>query len=174
MPIETLAVGDTVVAVDQHGRTLPVRIHDLFNRFSPITVVETAAGPLRTTSEHPLWMGGTIFRPVSKLQPGDQVMRCSDGVITPTGVLSIHQEKGDGEQVFNMHVDAPNTYVAGGFVVHNKTGTGSDSDSQLFKVASVSPGSGGGGNGTWLHEDKNILLAFTLPPSPSPPPPPSQ
>jgi hypothetical protein len=113
-------VGDVVLAMDETGRITPQPVTTLFrHNDAAILEVETEAATLRTTREHPLWMGGDLYRDAGDLKPGDKIMRYVDGHVTATIVRSLHENKGR-ETVYNIEVDTIHTYVAGGFVVHNK------------------------------------------------------
>lgn len=116
--IETLKVGDEVIAVDSGKRSHTVRITGTSSRQSRILVLETDAGPLRTTAGHHMWIGGQEFRPAGDLKTGDTVMAMKDGKVYPTTVRGLHFEEGEAT-VYNMEVDDLHTFVAKGFVVHN-------------------------------------------------------
>lgn len=110
VPIEKLRPGD-VVLTGQGGTAV---VEATFVMRDRVLTVETDAGTLRTTAEHSVLCADGEFRLAGKLARGDRlpgatVMRCVPG---------------DEQLVFNLRVGAPHTFVAGGFVVHNKGGGG--------------------------------------------------
>ncbi|NBO19622.1 MAG: prepilin-type N-terminal cleavage/methylation domain-containing protein, partial [Proteobacteria bacterium] len=72
--IEELNAGDIVFAVDANGVRSPVRVKATMRKNSATLTVVTDRGLLRTTTEHPLWVGGDDFREAGRLKPGDTVM----------------------------------------------------------------------------------------------------
>lgn len=118
--IEQLKPDDEVLAVVDETHTVPVKIVKFLAKRSQILSVVTDDGELRTTREHPLWLGEEQFVQAGDLQPGDRVMMWKGDMARPATVLELRYEDGD-EPVFNIEVEAPHTYIAGGFVVHNKS-----------------------------------------------------
>lgn len=106
--IESLKPGDVVLS----GQGGPTDIEATFVTRAPVLSVETDVGTLRTTAEHPLLCGDGRFRPASELSHGDRLGRA----------MVIRCVPQDEQLVFNLRVDAPHTFVASGFVVHNKGG----------------------------------------------------
>lgn len=119
VPIETISRGDIVLAINEHGQAIPERVTTLF-RHTDISILEldTEAGTLRTTREHPLWMGGKLWRAAGDLKPKEQVMLHQGGKIVATTVLGLRVDQGR-EDVFNIEVESTHTYIANNFVVHN-------------------------------------------------------
>ena len=70
--IETLRPGDIVLSVGPDLRAVDSPVEAIHLAFTPITVVRTTAGELKTTAEHPLMMRDGAFRPAGELKPGDQ------------------------------------------------------------------------------------------------------
>ncbi len=117
--IESLRERDVVVAITSEGKKKEVTIYATIKRRSRLLTVVTDGGALVTTEEHPLWMGGEIFRNAGTLKPGDQVMMWIADAAIPVTVVML--ERGHEEvDVYNMEVGSPHVYVANGFVVHNK------------------------------------------------------
>lgn len=117
-PIETLAAGDEVIAVDEQGKPHKVHITETFKRNSRILVVKTDDGSLRTTAGHYMWLGGKLFRPAGQLKTGDTIMMVKDSKPQATTVRTLRFEK-KSAPVYNMELDDLHTFVAGGFIVHN-------------------------------------------------------
>jgi predicted lipid-binding transport protein (Tim44 family) len=123
VPIERIRKGDRVTAVDGNGRPAEAQVQETHTRRSPLLVMQTTRGGLRTTTEHPLALASGGFRPAGDVLPGNAIMAWRDGAMIPAVVTGRRFAEGD-EAVYNLTVDAPHTYIAGGFVVHNKGGGG--------------------------------------------------
>jgi predicted lipid-binding transport protein (Tim44 family) len=121
LPIERLAPGDAVLGVTSDGRLVPVRVEAVYETAIALFTVRTDGGDLVTTAEHPVALADGGFRPAGDLLPGEEVLLCRTGRLQRAKVLSTCQEPGD-RRVLNLQVDGPHTFVAGGFVVHNKGG----------------------------------------------------
>jgi predicted lipid-binding transport protein (Tim44 family) len=121
VPIETLASGDEVFAVDSNGRTVHTTVKILFISRSPVMQVRMGDEVLAATEEHPVGIGRGRFRQAGELRPGDSILRWKDGRVVARKVHGISNPTGD-ELVFNLQVDGPNTFIADGIVVHNKGG----------------------------------------------------
>jgi predicted lipid-binding transport protein (Tim44 family) len=135
-PIESLILGDTVLAPQADGRLSPAAVTGLYLNFTPLLVLDTAQGVLRTTDEHPLLTPAGDFQLAGGLDAGARLMR-ADG--SPAIVRSVTRSTAPGP-VYNLQVAGPHTFVADGFVVHNKGGGGGGS----FRSSSGSRSSGGG------------------------------
>jgi intein/homing endonuclease/predicted lipid-binding transport protein (Tim44 family) len=119
--IETLVSGDEVLAVDEGGRTVSTRVRTIFINKSSLLEIETRAGRLVATADHPIALGQGRFRPAGELNSGEPILQWKKGrtLITPIGRV---REGNEEALVFNLTVDAPHTFIAGGIVVHNKGG----------------------------------------------------
>ena len=123
MAIEKLRPGDVVLA----GSGEATQVEATFATRAHVLTLRTDAGTLRTTSEHPLLCANGQFRDAGLLARGDRL---------PAATV-IDFETGPVETVYNLRVGPPHTFVASGFVVHNKGGFG----------GSGYHGSGHGGSG---------------------------
>jgi len=139
IPIERLSPEDFVLGLDPEGRIVPARVEKIFDTHSLILTIETDRGLLRTTSDHPIGLPGGDFLLAGQLRPGQKVLVRNSGTTHTATVLRISMEEQE-QQVYNLTVGRPNTFVAAGFVTHNKGGSSSSSSS------SRSSSSGGGGN----------------------------
>lgn len=106
--IETLQPGDRVLT-GQGGVTT---VEATFVTRDRVLTLVTAAGELRTTAEHPVLCADGSFRPAGELAAGDRL---------PAGTL-LRCVSGEEQVVYNLRVGEPHTFVAAGFVVHNKGG----------------------------------------------------
>lgn len=140
IPIERLSLKDSVLALDPEGRIVSARVEKIFDTHSLILTVETDRGLLRTTSDHPIGLPGGDFLLAGQLRPGQKVLVWREGTTHTATVLRISMEEQE-QQVYNLTVGRPNTFVAAGFVTHNKGGSSSSSSSSRS-----SSGSGGGGD----------------------------
>jgi predicted lipid-binding transport protein (Tim44 family)/intein/homing endonuclease len=128
IPIEELVSGDPVLAVDYEGRLVGTRVDKIFDTHSLILTIETEGGSLRTTSDHPVGLPGGDFVLAGQLRRGQKVLVWKDGGIQTTTVVGAKQEERE-QRVYNLSVGWPNTFLAAGFVTHNKGGSSSSSHS---------------------------------------------
>ena len=118
--IEDIVVGDVVLAVDELGNIIPRSVSTLFKHLNAKTLdLVTDMATIRTTAEHPMWMGGDIYRDAGLLKVGDIIKRYVDGVISDATVIQLQRDK-TIETVYNFEVEITHTYIANNFVVHNK------------------------------------------------------
>jgi predicted lipid-binding transport protein (Tim44 family) len=108
--IETLQPGDVVLT----GNGGATSVEATFVTRAPVLALETDAGTLRTTAEHPLLDADGEFRLAGEFKCGDWL----------SGATVQRCVTGPEQLVFNLRVGPPHTFVAGGFIVHNKGGGG--------------------------------------------------
>ena len=149
--IETLASGDEVLAVNRDGRTVRATVKTIFISKSPVLRIGIGRGTFVATEEHPVSLSGGRFQSAGELLPGERIVKWKDGRLVARRVRKVSSPAGD-ELVFNLQVDAPNTFIAEGIVVHNKGGSSSSSRSSSSSSSSSrsSSGSGGGSSGDWF------------------------
>ena len=121
-PIETLAPGDAVLAMDPQSRIVEAKVDELLMTRSQILRIETDRGVLRTTMEHPVWRLEGEFARAGELKPGDRVLAWFRGTLIPAKVLYSIFEKQE-QRVYNLRATWPHTFLAGDFVTHNKGGS---------------------------------------------------
>ena len=107
--------------VDNDGHTVRTTVKVLFISKSPVMQVRMGDEVLAATEEHPVGIGRGRFRQAGELRPGDRILRWKDGRLVERKVHGLSHPTGD-ELVFNLQVEAPNTFIADGIVVHNKGG----------------------------------------------------
>jgi predicted lipid-binding transport protein (Tim44 family)/uncharacterized membrane protein YgcG len=139
VPIERIAPGEMVNAVDENGQQVLSMVRSTHATRSGLLVIRTVQGELTTTAEHPLALASGGFSKAGELVPGDAVLAWKDGHSSPAYVTGIELLAGDA-LVYNLTVDGPHTYIAGGFVVHNKGGGGGG----FHSSGGGRPSSGGG------------------------------
>ena len=120
IPIEKIKPGDTVLAFAEDG-VVQARVRNFYEKKDRLLVIRTAKGRLTATSEHPL-MTRSGFTEVRDLKKGMEVGVLEDGKRVWTRIKSI--KPGGVAPVYNLEVDPPHTFIADGFIVHNKGGFG--------------------------------------------------
>jgi predicted lipid-binding transport protein (Tim44 family) len=120
--IESLAIGDEVLAVDSKGRPVAAKVRCIYETTSPIVTIQLANGTrLRTTEEHPLALANGEFRLAEGVQVADRLRIWKHDHVSSSEIVERHV--GDRlERVFNLDVGEPHTFIADGVVVHNKGG----------------------------------------------------
>ncbi|WAS95978.1 Hint domain-containing protein [Nannocystis punicea] len=116
--IEALAPGATVLSFDVlRGEAQVAHVLRRASRGErPVLQIRLADGrALRVTGEHPLWLPRVgAFRPAQDLHVGDRLLG-RDGAALP-----IESIVPDGtSEVWELSVDAPDTYFADGVLAHN-------------------------------------------------------
>jgi predicted lipid-binding transport protein (Tim44 family) len=115
--IETLQLGDTVLAPGPAGTPVPAPVEGIYMNFSPLLVLHTDRGTLRTTEEHPLRSADGTFHSAAYFASGSQL-----GYVDGSArVLSMERAPAN-VAVYTLSVGAPHTFLADGFVAHNKGG----------------------------------------------------
>ncbi|WP_434415059.1 polymorphic toxin-type HINT domain-containing protein [Nannocystis pusilla] len=116
--IEALAPGATVLSFDVlRGEA---QVSHVLRRVSrgerPVLQLRLADGrALRVTGEHPLWLPHAgVFRPARDLHVGDRLLGRDGAALPLESIVS------DGtSEVWELSVDAPDTYFADGVLAHN-------------------------------------------------------
>lgn len=121
--IETIARGDEVLAFTEDGRLSPVKVQETYATTSQVLVVRTRHGMLFTTEEHPLRFIDGGYLPASEALYGGRLTVWRKGLAKRAAVLDAYPLSGE-EEVYNLTVDEPHTFIADGFVAHNKGGGG--------------------------------------------------
>lgn len=144
VPIESLSPGESILAVGEGGSITEATVEGVYAARSSLLEIHTEAGSLTTTSEHPLQLSGGGFREAGEIAAGEGITVFRDGKTRAAGVVDSTIRKGE-VQVFNLRVTEPHTFLADGFVVHNKGGGYSGYHSSS---SSRTSSSGRGGNAT--------------------------
>ena len=121
VPIEELSPGDRVYAFSRHGSRVVTTVQGILAMRSRLLFVPTDRGTLRTTSEHPVQLARGGFVQAGALTVGDAI-RHWDGRHVDMAVVQRLTVSNEEVVVFNLQVDTPHTFLADGFVVHNKGG----------------------------------------------------
>jgi len=142
-PIEQLVPGSAVLGVDAAGLGVTATVRRLYQQRDRLLTLHTEHGELRTTADHPLRLFAGGFRNAAAVDIGDELAIIQSGHLLPAKV-SAKQSAPDVSVVFNLEVDAPHTFIADGFVVHNKGGGGGHSSGSYGGSHS-----GGGSDNPW-------------------------
>ena len=118
--IEEIKKGDTVIAVDSNGAPKTAPVLRVFETTGNVTLLKSAASSVFTTARHPFMLPGGQFKTAGELQIGEKIVVFDKGNLREEKIAS-KEELGE-EAVYNLEVGAPNTFIANGFVVHNKGG----------------------------------------------------
>jgi hypothetical protein len=152
-PLETLAPGDAVLAVDPQSKIVKTQVAELLVTRSRVLRIETDRGVLRTTIEHPVRRLEGEFVRAGELKAGDRVLAWVRGTLLPATVLRTSYEKQE-QRVYNLRTAWPHTFLAGDFVTHNKGGGFSRSSSSRSSRSGRSSGRSSG------EEQMTGLIAF--------------
>jgi predicted lipid-binding transport protein (Tim44 family) len=119
VPIERLAGGQALPALTERGFT-PARVQALI-RVRPREYIEILADgrSIRATPEHPFMVAPGVFRQAGSLRAGDNIY-VSDGRETAAVPITSIRRRPADKPAYNLLVSPGGTYLAGGFVVHNK------------------------------------------------------
>ena len=120
VPIEKIRPGDRVLAFSNE-RLVEAEVKKFIEKKDRLIKIRTAGRSLTATSEHPL-LTRYGFTEVRALRKGDDVALFEDGRRVWAKIRSIRP--GGVAKVYNLEVSPPHTFIAGGFIVHNKGGFG--------------------------------------------------
>jgi predicted lipid-binding transport protein (Tim44 family) len=143
VPIEKLSPGDTILGVGPDGRIVHSKVEKILATRALVLVVETDVGLLSATADHPVKLSDGGFIPAGELKAGQKVLTWSQGGFREAFVLRASLEAQE-QDVYNLSVGWPHTFVASNFVTHNKGGSSSRSSSR----SSSGSGSSSGGDST--------------------------
>lgn len=120
VPIEKVRAGDTVLAYS-NDRLVQAEVKDFIQKKDRLVKLVTDKGSLVATPEHPL-LTPTGFAEVRDLRKGDEVGVFREGRRYWAKIKAV--KMGGVAEVYNLEVTPPHTFIAGGFIVHNKGGFG--------------------------------------------------
>jgi predicted lipid-binding transport protein (Tim44 family) len=124
VPISSILPGDEVLAFTSEGMPVQTTVQNILSiEVDRHVILTTDRGILRVTPEHPFLVGKGTFKTIDVLRPGDSVFAWDGSGHTPQRILTIETVPGR-IQVYNLQVDPPHTFFAGGLAVHNKGGGG--------------------------------------------------
>jgi hypothetical protein len=148
-----MSVGDYVTGINDAGRAIPTRIIGTHKTESRLVTIVTNCGLLVTTAEHPLMLSGGGFCSANDIRRSKGIIKWDCGM--PKAAMVTDVRFGDASTtVYNLTVESPHTFVANGFVVHNKGGGGGHGGGYH------SSGSHGSGSGN--DNDGFVFIFFVI------------
>jgi predicted lipid-binding transport protein (Tim44 family) len=150
VPIERLAHGDEIISPDTQGGLVTSRVESIYVTHDRLLRLDTKMGTLHTTSEHPIELADGRFEPAGDLKPGSSVALMADGQVRISEVSASSLGQTEAE-VYNLSVSGPHTFVADGFIVHNKGGS--------YHRSSSSHHSSSSGSGSGSSDDGGAFFA---------------
>ncbi len=120
-PIEAVRPGDVVIAIRPDGRAVTVRVLSCDADSSQLVLLRTRHGQLTTTDDHPLRFATGEFLPATEIYPGERLSIRRKGRLRRTTVREV-RFLDDAADVYSLGVEEPHTFIADGFVVHNREG----------------------------------------------------
>ena len=121
-PIELLSPGDAIISINRNGQRFINHVKSTYAIRSKIISIDTDHGTLHTTAEHPIARKNGDFVNAGQLAVHDVILFKGQNKLLPAVIKSI--QPGSETTVFNLQVKSPHTFVADGFLVHNKGGGG--------------------------------------------------
>ncbi|MBN2018893.1 MAG: TIM44-like domain-containing protein [Sedimentisphaerales bacterium] len=123
IPIEKIRPGDRVTAITGNGRIVSAIVRETHRTKDYVISIWAGSKCLRTTAEHPICMFSGGFCVAGKLKPGDGILLYSDNKVIPAKIDNrVSAVSTQQEEVYNLTVGWPHTFIADGVVVHNKGG----------------------------------------------------
>ncbi|OIN99547.1 MAG: hypothetical protein AUJ51_12785 [Elusimicrobia bacterium CG1_02_56_21] len=119
-PIEEIRPGDRVLSFTEIGLA-EVEVKEFYKKKNRLYKVYTASGTLTATAEHPL-LTRDGFKEVRDLKKGEKVAMLEYGRRVWIKIKNIRAR--NRAEVYNLEVAPPHTFIADGFIVHNKGGGG--------------------------------------------------
>jgi hypothetical protein len=117
--IQTVQPGDEVLAISAEGKPVAAKVASRFCGQSELVEVETDAGKLVTTPKQPFAVAGGKVKSAGGLVAGDEVRRWDGAKAVAAKVRSV-KPLADRAAVFNLVLEVPGTFVAGGYLVKSK------------------------------------------------------
>lgn len=142
-PIEKLSPGDAVTAFENGGLKNTVVTSVLRTEGIPYEIL-TGAGKTSATAEHPFFTRAGYVK-AAELEPGMEIGFVSGGRTGWSKVKSV-RALAAVVPVYNLSVGGPRTFIADGFMVHNKgggfgggyhSGSGSGGDNTVWVIMGV-------------------------------------
>jgi predicted lipid-binding transport protein (Tim44 family) len=123
IPIEKIQAGDIVMAITEGGKLLPAKVRELYKTRDYVITVPTASKSLRTTAEHPICLSAGKFCAAGQLTTNDQILLWSENKTSSVQITDTPSPlSAEQQEVYNLTVDWPHTFIADDFIVHNKGG----------------------------------------------------
>ncbi len=115
--IEEIKKGDWVLSFN--GKTIvKSKVVEIHRTFDKILIIETESQTLKTTPSHPL-LTEDGFKSAEDINENQKIAFYDNGAIKYTRIKKITSTE-KLSMVYNLSVSYPNTFIADGFIVHNK------------------------------------------------------
>ncbi|MGD0571986.1 MAG: polymorphic toxin-type HINT domain-containing protein [Sedimentisphaerales bacterium] len=125
VPIEKIRPGDTVTAVRNNGRIVSAKVLATHRTKDYVINIQAGSQVLKTTAEHPICIGEGRVCAAGELKAGDSILLYCDNKAVQTEIENqLSAMFAEQQEVYNLTVEGPHTFIADGFVVHNKGGGG--------------------------------------------------
>ena len=118
--IENCRPGLRILAVAPDGKTVPAAVLAIHGARTDVLHLRTSAGDLRTTIDHPLLSVCGDWRAAGSFHAGESIMSWDGVALRPVRILGMSEEP--AETVYTLSVEAPHSFLAADFAVHNKGG----------------------------------------------------
>lgn len=123
-PLASMRPGDRVLAFTLDGGVTAAAVREVFSvQETGYLELATDRSRVKATAEHPFFVGDATFVPAGDLKVG-QTLYLFDGRGLSKETLRSKRLVPGPVSVYNLRVDAPNTFFASGLAVHNKGGGG--------------------------------------------------
>ena len=114
--------GDRVRAFDADNRLVVATVAEVItHEAGEYLVLTTDRASVQVTAEHPFYVGQGRFKTVEALQVGDRIFWCDGAGLQPQYIRRLDRVHAP-VRVYNLRTDAPHTFFANAFAVHNKGG----------------------------------------------------
>jgi predicted lipid-binding transport protein (Tim44 family) len=124
IPISGVRPKDCVLAFTLAGEAVSARVRSVVtHEVDEYEIVTTRRITVHVTAEHPFYVGNGTFKTIEALKVGDCIFTFDGEGLRGEAIESIttiHERV----LVYNLQTDSPNTFLANGFLVHNKGGGG--------------------------------------------------
>ena len=142
VPLGAVRVGEQIRAFDAANRLVSATVAEVIaHEAEEYIILTTDLASVRVTAEHPFYVGGGRFKTVEALRVGDEVYLCDKSGLQAQRITQMERVR-EPVRVYNLRTDAPHTFFANAFAVHNKGGGGG------FRSSSSRSSRSGGGNTT--------------------------
>ncbi|WP_162655973.1 polymorphic toxin-type HINT domain-containing protein [Tuwongella immobilis] len=111
--IDEIRPGDRVLSRSEHDPASPTmyqQVEEVFVRTSSIIELTVSGRTIRTTREHPFWVVGAGWKPISEMTVGDQLLGLEQESVLVEKIVDTDQ----WETVYNFRVAEFHTYFVGG------------------------------------------------------------
>ncbi|TAN36507.1 MAG: hypothetical protein EPN23_08445 [Verrucomicrobia bacterium] len=122
--LSAVQLGEQIMAFDSANRLVTVTVAEIITHdVQEYVTLTTEQASVQATVEHPFYIGAGRFKTVEALSVGDEVFLCDGTRLHAQRIRSLTRVH-EPVRVFNLRTDAPHTFFANTFAVHNKGGGG--------------------------------------------------